>query len=162
GVAPLARAARLARARGLRARLGTLGVSVPRVHAAGVRGVRREEHHRVLSGKALPLSARRRDRAARQARALGGLRSARPGRLAARVRVPDRRGGGRQARALMVAAVHAEQPDYFANHERARKFPWTLYHAPLERDLAHFLARAADEHPSGSVLVVGCGLLHEI
>ncbi|HEY5924100.1 MAG TPA: methyltransferase domain-containing protein [Kofleriaceae bacterium] len=54
------------------------------------------------------------------------------------------------------------QPDYFANHERARKFPWTLYHAPLERDLNHFLARVASEHASGSVLVVGCGLLHEI
>ena len=54
------------------------------------------------------------------------------------------------------------QPDYFANHERARKFPWTLYHAPLERDLANFLARTASEHPNGDVLVVGCGLLHEI
>jgi SAM-dependent methyltransferase len=48
--------------------------------------------------------------------------------------------------------------DYFANHQRARQFPWTLYHAPLERDLAKFLA-----HVRGSrVLVVGCGLLHEI
>ena len=49
------------------------------------------------------------------------------------------------------------QPDYFANHERARRFPWTLYHAPIERDLVHFLAGVR-----GSVLVVGCGLLHEI
>src|SRR5688500_14287342 len=55
-----------------------------------------------------------------------------------------------------------EQPDYFANHERARKFPWTLYHAPIERDLAAFLSRVAGEHPRGHVLVVGCGLLHEI
>jgi SAM-dependent methyltransferase len=54
------------------------------------------------------------------------------------------------------------QPDYFANHERARKFPWTLYHAPLERDLASFLERVAEEHGEGDVLVVGCGLLHEI
>jgi SAM-dependent methyltransferase len=54
------------------------------------------------------------------------------------------------------------QPDYFANHERARRFPWTLYHAPLERDLGDFLARVAREHPAGEVLVVGCGLLHEI
>ena len=54
------------------------------------------------------------------------------------------------------------QPDYFANHERARRFPWTLYHAPLERDLATFLARIADDRPDGDVLVVGCGLLHEI
>lgn len=48
--------------------------------------------------------------------------------------------------------------DYFANHVRARKFPWTLYHQPLERDLARFLA----DCPHGEVLVVGCGLLHEI
>jgi len=54
------------------------------------------------------------------------------------------------------------QPDYFANHERARQFPWTLYHAPLERDLARFLAGVAGEHPAGHVLVVGCGLLHEL
>lgn len=54
------------------------------------------------------------------------------------------------------------QPDYFANHERARRFPWTLYHAPLERDLGRFLERVAAEHPAGHVLVVGCGLLHEI
>jgi SAM-dependent methyltransferase len=52
--------------------------------------------------------------------------------------------------------------DYFANHARARQFPWTLYHQPLERDLGRFLRQVADEHPRGEVLVVGCGLLHEI
>ena len=53
----------------------------------------------------------------------------------------------------------ADQGDYFANHARARQFPWTLYHQPLERDLARFLA----EVPApGEVLVVGPGLLHEI
>jgi SAM-dependent methyltransferase len=55
-----------------------------------------------------------------------------------------------------------EQGDYFANHARARQFPWTLYHAPLERDLAGFLEVVADEQPTGEVLVVGCGLLHEL
>jgi 2-polyprenyl-3-methyl-5-hydroxy-6-metoxy-1,4-benzoquinol methylase len=54
------------------------------------------------------------------------------------------------------------QPDYFANHARARRFPWTLYHAPLERDLGRFLGQVAAEHPQGVVLVVGCGLLHEV
>ena len=29
--------------------------------------------------------------------------------------------------------------DYFANHARARQFPWTLYHQPLERDPAQFV-----------------------
>jgi SAM-dependent methyltransferase len=55
------------------------------------------------------------------------------------------------------------QPDYFTNHARARKFPWTLYHAPLERDLARFLRDvASDHHDDADVLVVGCGLLHEL
>jgi SAM-dependent methyltransferase len=52
--------------------------------------------------------------------------------------------------------------DYFANHARVRQFPWTLYHEPLERDLARFLRQVATEHPSGEVLIVGCGLLHEL
>jgi SAM-dependent methyltransferase len=52
--------------------------------------------------------------------------------------------------------------DYFANHARARQFPWTLYHRPLERNLAGFLHQVAVEHPSGEVLIVGCGLLHEL
>jgi SAM-dependent methyltransferase len=52
--------------------------------------------------------------------------------------------------------------DYFVNHARARRFPWTLYHQPLERDLARFLRQVATEHPHGEVLIVGCGLLHEI
>lgn len=52
--------------------------------------------------------------------------------------------------------------DYFVNHARARRFPWTLYHQPLERDLARFLRQVAAEHARGEVLIVGCGLLHEI
>ncbi|HEX4420115.1 MAG TPA: methyltransferase domain-containing protein [Kofleriaceae bacterium] len=56
----------------------------------------------------------------------------------------------------------AHSSDYFANHARARQFPWTLYHQPLERDLARFLRQVAAEHPAGEVLIVGCGLLHEI
>lgn len=52
--------------------------------------------------------------------------------------------------------------DYFANHARARQFPWTLYHQPLERDLGKFLRQVATEHPTGEVLIVGCGLLHEL
>ncbi len=50
------------------------------------------------------------------------------------------------------------QPDYFANHEKARRFPWTLYHAPLERDLRRFLTQVS----GNNILVVGCGLLHEL
>jgi SAM-dependent methyltransferase len=54
------------------------------------------------------------------------------------------------------------QADYFANHARARRFPWTLYHRPLEADLARFLRQVSAEHWTGEILVVGCGLLHEI
>jgi SAM-dependent methyltransferase len=52
--------------------------------------------------------------------------------------------------------------DYFANHARARQFPWSIYHQPLERDLTKFLGRVAEDHPGGEVLIVGCGLLHEL
>jgi 2-polyprenyl-3-methyl-5-hydroxy-6-metoxy-1,4-benzoquinol methylase len=55
-----------------------------------------------------------------------------------------------------------EPTDYFVNHARARQFPWTLYHQPLERDLARFLRQVAAEHAAGEVLIVGCGLLHEL
>ncbi len=61
-----------------------------------------------------------------------------------------------------------QSDDYFANHAKARKFPWTLYHQPLEKDLARFLDDVATDDQLGSVaslrevLVVGCGLLHEI
>jgi SAM-dependent methyltransferase len=62
-----------------------------------------------------------------------------------------------------VTSPSAEaQPDYFANHAYGRRFPWTLYHAPLERDVVRFLSQVAAEHPRGEVLIVGCGLLHEI
>ncbi len=58
--------------------------------------------------------------------------------------------------------MSTDTTDYFANHVRARQFPWTLYHQPLERDLAKFLLQVSAERTSGEVLVVGCGLLHEI
>jgi len=62
----------------------------------------------------------------------------------------------------MTTTTTHEQGDYFANHVRARQFPWTLYHQPLERDLGRFLGEVAGEFPRGEVLVVGCGLLHEV
>jgi 2-polyprenyl-3-methyl-5-hydroxy-6-metoxy-1,4-benzoquinol methylase len=56
----------------------------------------------------------------------------------------------------MLAADHG---DYFANHARAHKLPWSLYHRPLEDDLAVHL-RAL--RPGARVAVIGCGLLHEL
>jgi SAM-dependent methyltransferase len=63
---------------------------------------------------------------------------------------------------VKLVTVMTDTSDYFANHARARQFPWTLYHRPLERDLQAFLGRVATEHPAGEVLIVGCGLLHEL
>src|SRR5690606_17632693 len=89
GVASTARAAWLARARELWPGLGAIGAAVPCVSAAGVLAVPREDGHRLLPGEARSLAARRRDRAARQARALGDFGSDRTRRFTPRLRVPD-------------------------------------------------------------------------
>ena len=54
--------------------------------------------------------------------------------------------------------------DYFVNHRRGRRFPWTLYHAPLEASLAGFLSDVGrrGEAATTEVLVIGGGLLHEL
>jgi 2-polyprenyl-3-methyl-5-hydroxy-6-metoxy-1,4-benzoquinol methylase len=56
----------------------------------------------------------------------------------------------------------SDHGDYFANHQRARRFPWALYHRPLENDLARFLGEVARRQPRAHVLVIGCGLMHEL
>jgi SAM-dependent methyltransferase len=43
--------------------------------------------------------------------------------------------------------------DYFVNHARKLRFPWSLYHAPIVRELA----RAIAETPGRDVLNVGAG-----
>ena len=52
--------------------------------------------------------------------------------------------------------------DYFANHERARRFPWSLYHRPIEDSLTLFLRRVARSKSNANVLVIGCGLMQEL
>ena len=52
--------------------------------------------------------------------------------------------------------------DYFVNHDKVRRFPWSLYHRPLERELVAFLRRVSVERPNGSTLVIGCGLMQEL
>ena len=52
--------------------------------------------------------------------------------------------------------------DYFANHAHQRRFPWSLYHRPLEADLEDFLVRVSLTRPRPQVLVVGCGLFMEL
>jgi SAM-dependent methyltransferase len=49
-----------------------------------------------------------------------------------------------------------EGTPYFTNHDRRARFPWSLYHRPLERCLARALGSRRDGDPR--VLVVGCGL----
>jgi len=44
--------------------------------------------------------------------------------------------------------------DYFANHARHTRFPWSLYHAPLAGRIAAVLAKRS----APNVLIVGCGL----
>jgi SAM-dependent methyltransferase len=48
------------------------------------------------------------------------------------------------------------QTPYFANHERRRRFPWSLYHRDLEQRLANAIRSLRGNAPA--VLVVGCGL----
>lgn len=45
--------------------------------------------------------------------------------------------------------------DYFSNHQRRHRLPWSLYHRPLTRRIAHVLERYG---ASPRVLIVGCGL----
>ena len=51
--------------------------------------------------------------------------------------------------------------DYFANHQRVRRFPWSLYHGPLEADLERFLGSLPKDREV-NVLVIGCGLIQEL
>ena len=119
-------------------------VPVPRVHAARVRRVPREEADRILSVAARALPPGRCARPARQARALGRVGSARAGRFADRVRVLDRRRGD-EPHSECKRGAH----ERLLREPRARApVPWTLYHRPLERDLAHSSHEVATEHPA--------------
>ena len=52
----------------------------------------------------------------------------------------------------------AETVDYFSNHSKKLTFPWSLYHAPIVRELA----RAVTESPGPDVLNVGSGPFFEL
>lgn len=51
--------------------------------------------------------------------------------------------------------------DYFANHDKAARWPFTIYHHPIERDMRATLASVRGDSAEPSVLVFGCGLFHE-
>jgi SAM-dependent methyltransferase len=55
----------------------------------------------------------------------------------------------------MSASTDPTLATYFTNHALGRKFPWRLYHAPIDRELKAFLSGL----PQGArVLNVGCGM----
>lgn len=54
------------------------------------------------------------------------------------------------------------ESDYFINHQRATRFPWTIYHRPLEQNLLAFLRGVSAERKVAEVLVIGCGLMQEL
>lgn len=56
----------------------------------------------------------------------------------------------------------ARSKDYFSNHGRVRTFPWSLYHAPLEKSLQSFIHRRSAGRQTLDVLVIGCGLMQEL
>ena len=52
--------------------------------------------------------------------------------------------------------------DYFKNHDKVGKFPWNIYHRPLENELKDFLKKIESNKNSGDILVIGCGLMNEM
>ena len=52
--------------------------------------------------------------------------------------------------------------DYFKNHDKVGKFPWNIYHQPLENELKEFLKKIESNKNSGDILVIGCGLMNEM
>lgn len=53
--------------------------------------------------------------------------------------------------------------DYFKNHSKVGLFPWSVYHRPLEDNLLNFFKDyTVDRSKTYEVLIVGCGLLHEL
>ena len=58
-----------------------------------------------------------------------------------------------------MAGASTRSGDYFSNHARRERFPWSLYHRPLTKPLARTIARHG---PTPHVLIVGCGLEMDI
>lgn len=52
--------------------------------------------------------------------------------------------------------------DYFGNHMRRMRFPWSLYHAPIEKDLLSLMGELGKTKLKLDVLVIGCGLMLEL
>lgn len=53
-----------------------------------------------------------------------------------------------------------EEP-YYVNHSKTKKFPWSLYHRPLEKSLINFLQKNSCQSQKKSLLIIGPGALEE-
>lgn len=52
--------------------------------------------------------------------------------------------------------------DYYVNHGRAERFPWTLYHAPISDSLFSLIRQVAQEKGQAKILVIGPGAFIEL
>lgn len=50
---------------------------------------------------------------------------------------------------------------YFENHDRANRFPWSIYHAPLAKSLMQFLYKNNNNNHKKKLLVIGPGAFFE-
>jgi 2-polyprenyl-3-methyl-5-hydroxy-6-metoxy-1,4-benzoquinol methylase len=62
----------------------------------------------------------------------------------------------------MSSSNTVEKVDYYANHELVVRWPFTIYHHPIEKSMADTLERVKASRPGPlTVLVFGCGYFHE-
>jgi 2-polyprenyl-3-methyl-5-hydroxy-6-metoxy-1,4-benzoquinol methylase len=62
----------------------------------------------------------------------------------------------------MSSSNTVEKVDYYANHELVVRWPFTIYHHPIEKSMADTLERVKGTRPRPlTVLVFGCGYFHE-
>lgn len=63
----------------------------------------------------------------------------------------------------MHSFASALRDDYFTNHQLGNRWPFTIYHQPIEHSLAKHVNIAASmvAPANATVLVFGCGLFHE-
>jgi 2-polyprenyl-3-methyl-5-hydroxy-6-metoxy-1,4-benzoquinol methylase len=63
----------------------------------------------------------------------------------------------------MHSSASESKDDYFNNHQLGDRWPFTIYHRPIEHSLAQHVNLAASiaAPRNAAVLVFGCGLFHE-
>lgn len=63
---------------------------------------------------------------------------------------------------LLQKKLSLHNTDYFKNHDKVGKFPWSIYHQPLEKELEDFLKKIQSNKNKADILVIGCGLMNEM